>query len=96
MVKIGLERINTQKGVTGKVLLDSGATGLVMSSEFARKQGFKLKKIERPIYMRNVNGTFNKEVLYSKLQNMSKIYLTSIQYQIPMVIWPYLYPKLCW
>jgi len=96
MVKIGLERINTQKGVTGKVLLDSGATGLVMSSEFARKQGFKLKKIERPIYMRNVNGTFNKEILYSKLQNMSKIYLTSIQYQIPMVIWPYLYPKLCW
>ena len=96
MVKIGLERIDTQKGVTGKVLLDSGATGLVMSSEFARKQGFKLKKIERPIYMRNVNGTFNKEVLYSKLQNMSKIYLTSIQYQIFMVIWPYLYPKLCW
>jgi len=41
--------------------LDSGATGLVMSSEFARKQGFKLKKIKRPIYMRNVNGSFNKE-----------------------------------
>jgi len=41
--------------------LDSGATGLVMSSEFARKQGFKLKKIKRPIYMRNVNGSFNKK-----------------------------------
>ena len=41
--------------------MDSGATGLVMSSEFARKQGFKLKKIKRPIYMRNVNGSFNKE-----------------------------------
>jgi len=41
--------------------LDSGATELVMSSEFARKQGFKLKKIERSIYVRNVDETFNKE-----------------------------------
>jgi len=42
-------------------LLDSGTIGLVMSSEFARKQGFKLKKIENPIYIRNVDKTFNKE-----------------------------------
>ena len=61
MVKIGLERINTQEGVTVEVLLDSGATGLVMSSEFARKQGFKLKKLERPVNVRNVDGSFNKE-----------------------------------
>ena len=44
-----------------EILLDSGTTGLVMSLEFVKKQGFKLKKIERPIYMRNVNGSFNKE-----------------------------------
>ena len=44
-----------------EALLDSGATGLVMSSEFAKKQGFKLKKLERPIQVRNVNGSFNKE-----------------------------------
>jgi len=50
IVKIGLEGINTQKKVTMKALLDSGAIGLVMSSEFIRKQRFKLKKIERPIY----------------------------------------------
>jgi len=43
------------------MLLDSSATGLVMSSEFARKQRFKIKKIERPIYVRNVDGTLNKE-----------------------------------
>jgi len=48
-VKIGLERINTQEGITVEVLLDSGAMELVMSSEFARKQGFKLKKLERPM-----------------------------------------------
>ena len=45
MVKVGLERLDTQKGITVEALLDSGATELVMSSEFTRKQGFKLKKI---------------------------------------------------
>ena len=35
--------------------------GLVMSSEFTRKQGFKLKKMDRPIYVRNVDSSFNKE-----------------------------------
>ena len=60
-VKISLERIDMQEEITVEMLLDSGATGLVMSSEFARKQGFKLKKIERPIYMRNVDSSFNKE-----------------------------------
>jgi len=60
-VKIELERINTQKKITVEALLDSGAMGLVMSSEFARKQRFRLKKIEWPIYVRNVDGLFNKE-----------------------------------
>ena len=41
--------------------MDSRATKLVMSSEFARKQGFKLKKIERSIYIRNVDRIFNKK-----------------------------------
>ena len=36
-VKIGLERIDMQEGVTVEALLDSGATGLVISSEFAKK-----------------------------------------------------------
>ena len=36
---------------------------LVISSEFVKKQGFKLKKIERLIYIRNMDGTLNKEGL---------------------------------
>jgi len=36
-VKIGLERIDMQEGIMVEALLDSGATGLVMSSEFAKK-----------------------------------------------------------
>ena len=69
-VKISLERVDTQEGVTVEALLDSGAMGLVMSSEFARKQRFKLKKIERPIYIRNVDGTLNKE---GPIENMVEI-----------------------
>ena len=61
MVKIGLERVDIQEGITVEALLDSGATGLVMSSEFAKKQGFKLKRLERLMNIRNVNGSFNKE-----------------------------------
>ena len=36
-VKIGLERIDTQEGITVEALLDSGATRLVMSLEFTKK-----------------------------------------------------------
>ena len=63
MVKIGLERINMQKGIMVEALLDNGATGLVMSSEFSRKQEFKLKKLERLIHVRNVDSLLNKEGL---------------------------------
>jgi len=50
MVKIGIERIDIQERVTVEVLLDSRATELVMSSDFARKQKFKLKKL-KDLYM---------------------------------------------
>jgi len=60
-VKIGLERIDTQEGITMEVLLDSETTGLLISLEFAKKQGFRLKKLERPMNMRNVDGPMNKE-----------------------------------
>ena len=60
-MKIGLERINIQEGITVEALLDSGATGLVMSSEFTKKQGFKLKKLERLMQVRNVDRSFNRE-----------------------------------
>ena len=60
-VKISLERIDMQKGITVEALLNSGVTGLVMSLEFAKKQGFKLKKLEKPMYVRNVDSLLNKE-----------------------------------
>ena len=41
-----------------------------MSSEFTRKQGFKLKKIKNLIYVRNVDEMFNKEGL---IENTMKV-----------------------
>ena len=70
MVKIRLERINIQEEIIVEVLLDSSAMGLMISSEFARKQEFKLKKIERPIYIRNMDSSFNKE---GPIEHMAKV-----------------------
>ena len=70
MIKIGLERLDMQKGITVEALLDSGATGLVMSSEFARKKRFKLKKLERPMQVRNMDGSFNRE---GPIENMVEV-----------------------
>jgi len=61
MVKIELKRIDTQERIMVEALLDSGATRLVISLEFARKQEFKLKKLDRPMYVRNVDGLLNKK-----------------------------------
>ena len=72
-----------QEGVTVEALLDSEVTGLVMSSKFARKQGFKLKKIENPIYVRNVDRTFNKEGL---IENTVEVYIYYQEYRKRMEI----------
>ena len=56
IVKIGLKQEYDEEGIAMEALLDSGTTGLVMSSEFARKNKFKKKKLERLIYMRNIDN----------------------------------------
>ena len=60
-MKIGLERIDMQEGIMVEALLNNRATELVISLEFARKQGFKLKKLEGPMHVRNVDGSLNKD-----------------------------------
>ena len=74
-MKIGLERIDIQEGITVEVLLDSGVTGLVISLDFAKKQGFKLKKLEKPMNVRNMDELLNKE---GPIENMVEV---NIYYQ---------------
>ena len=73
-MNIGLERIDIQEGVIIETLLNSRATELVISSEFARKQGFKLKKIEKPIDVRNVDSSFNKKELIKYIVEVNIYY----------------------
>ena len=58
-VKIGLKQEEEEEGIVMEALLDSGVIGLVMSEEFARKHKFRRIELERPMHVRNVNGTFN-------------------------------------
>ena len=58
-LNIGIEKLDTHEGVMLKVLLDSGATGMFIDKRTAAKHGFRLQKLERPIMVRNVDGTNN-------------------------------------
>jgi len=44
-------------GVTA--LLNSGTTGMFINREMAKKHSFKMMKLERPLKVKNVNGTEN-------------------------------------
>jgi len=56
---IGVEKIDTHEGVMIKVLLDSGTTEMFIDKRTAARHGFKLQKLERPLAVRNVDGTSN-------------------------------------
>ena len=59
MVKFRLKQEEEEEGVVTEVLLDSGAIELVISEEFAKKHRFRRTKLERLVYIRNVDGTLN-------------------------------------
>ena len=58
-VKIRLKQEEEEERIVTEALLDSEATGLVMSEEFARRHKFKRMKLERLVYVRNVDSTLN-------------------------------------
>jgi len=56
---IRVEKVDMHKGITVKVLLNSGTTGMFMDQKIVARHGFRLQKLERLIVVRNVNGTNN-------------------------------------
>ena len=58
-MSIGVEKLNMHEGITVKALLDSDATEMFIDKRIAARHGFKLKKLERPIMVRNVDKTNN-------------------------------------
>ena len=45
-----------------------------MSLKFTRKQEFKFKKMDKLIYVRNIDGTFNKERLIKNIVEVNIYY----------------------
>jgi len=74
IVKIRLKEVDIQEGITVEALLNSNAIELVISLEFSRKQRFRLRKIERPIYVRNIDGFFNKKRLIKHIVEVNIYY----------------------
>jgi len=58
-LNIGVEKIDTYEGIMIKALLDSGTTEMFMDRQMAARHGFKLQRLEKPIAVRNVDGTNN-------------------------------------
>jgi len=64
-------------------------TELVIRLEFVRKNKFKKKKLERPVYVRNMSNTFNHErpikhmvkveLFYKGYKKRTEIYITGGQ-----------------
>jgi len=58
-LNIGVEKIDTHEDIMVKALLDSSTTGMFMNKKAVAKHRFRLQKLERPIAVRNVDGTNN-------------------------------------
>jgi len=57
-----------------EVLLDSGTTWLMISLEFVKKNKFRKKKLNKLIYVRNVNSIFNYKGLIEHTVEMELFY----------------------
>jgi len=58
-LNVRVEKMDTHKGVSVKVLLDSSVIGMFMDWKMTARHGFRLQKLKRPIVVRNVDRTNN-------------------------------------
>jgi len=92
-MRIGIEKINTHEGVTVKVLLDSGATGMFVDKKFAERHGFRLDELEKLLVVTNVDGSNNSggritheieyNVYYRGHQERMKFDVVTLELKIP-------------
>ena len=71
-MNLGIEKVDTHEGRMVKALLDSRATGLFMSKSLVQKGGYRLIKLDRPLQVRNMDGTRNSggAIMYEVEVNM--------------------------
>ena len=81
IVKIQLKQKKKEKEIVVETLLNSRATKLVINKEFTRKYRFRRTKLERLIYIRNVNSTLNYMELIVDIIEI-KIFLKNIRREL--------------
>ena len=92
-----------------KVLIDSGATANFLDRRVAKRLGFKPKKLERPVPVKNVDGTPNKDgqlthcvhlwVQLGEKKELMLFYLTNLGEDRTILGFPWLTafnPKINW
>jgi len=68
---IRVEKANTYEEVIVKVLLDSKAIEVFIDKKIAAKHGFRLQKLERPLTVKNMDGTYNSRKVITHLSQTS-------------------------
>ena len=58
-LEVGIEKLDNHEGVIVKALLDSSATGIFVGKKFVEEHGFRVEKLDRPVEVKNVDGTSN-------------------------------------
>ena len=59
MVKVGLKLVDAHQMVDVDALLDSDTTGVFMDKKFTEHNGIAMQKLDKLIYVYNVDGTLN-------------------------------------
>ena len=64
--------MNIHEGITVKVLLESSTTGMFINRKIIARNEFKLQKLERPVVVKDIDGTNNsgRAVIYQVEVNM--------------------------
>jgi len=58
-LEVGIEKLDNHEGVMVKALLDSGAMGIFVDKKFVEEHSFRLEKLDRPVEVKNIDGTSN-------------------------------------
>ena len=58
-LNIGVEKVDTYEGITVKVLLNSGVTGMFMDKKMVARHRFRLQRLKRPVIVKNIDSINN-------------------------------------
>ena len=70
-VPILINRDESKETIETLGLLDSGAGGQFIDQNYARKAGFEIKKLDKPLCALNVDGTKNKRGMFTSFVELN-------------------------